>query len=168
VISFFNECIKKVDLNGKITQSIIFSAEEIYSDVRLRALSDEWSADYLTLYEAALLFRHYPANFKVAYAHGKSFDDSLLDYLAMNSQTSACAIYQMIFERFYKAEDYDLDSIILELMKILFKVGIIGVGVSSKRERWSYLGDKFPTSDKLSEMTFSIHPAFWRVLAVSN
>ena len=46
---FFNECIKQAEDRAKINQTHVIAAEGIYSESRLRALSDEWSADYTTL-----------------------------------------------------------------------------------------------------------------------
>jgi hypothetical protein len=63
-IMYFNECIKLAEARPKITQAMVFQAESLYSENRLRALADEWSSDYLNLIELCFLLKQFPSHFR--------------------------------------------------------------------------------------------------------
>jgi len=165
VIVFFNECIKKVRLDGKITSNIIFSAEESYSNLRLRALSDEWSADYRTLYQATLLLKGFPADFNVDFLCKQLQEqDALISYWVDNDKID-CRLYEAI-DKLMELEPPNFNSIAFELLKVLFEVGVIGIHLPTKRVGWCYLGENFPSKEKFPFASFRIHSAFWKVLEI--
>ena len=162
VIMFFNECIKQAEDRAKINQKHVLTAEGIYSESRLRALSDEWSADYTTLGEAAFILKQMDRSFKVRDLDKSDFGERLLNYLIRAFQTKKKDyIYKLIEEKM------DFDEIVPELLRIFFQVGIVGVKREAYLETyWSHEGKKLPASDINEEASIHIHPAFFRILGV--
>ena len=120
VIMFFNECIKQADGKTKINQTDIIAAEGIYSELRLRALADEWSADYSTLGE--LMLKRTKKSFQISNLDRDMFEDRILDYLLKAQQKeSTDYIYRLVEEKM------DFDIIIPELLHILYQVGVVGI-----------------------------------------
>ncbi len=70
----------------------------------------------------------------------------------------------MILAGFNDGDTYGFFS---EMIKKLFKVGIVGVKLFSySGPQWSYLGNTLIRSEIDENSTIYIHPTFWRVLGV--
>ena len=164
VIMLFNECIKQAEGRAKINQPHILTAEGIYSESRLKALADEWSADYPTLGDAVYLLKRIRKTFRIPDLEEEAFDDQLLDYYSKNHQNhgKGYIIYDLIEEKMNFAE------IIPELLQIFYQVGIVGIKKETYLEiYWSHKGNKISTSDITGDVRFHIHPAFYRVLGIN-
>ena len=161
IIMFFNECIRAAEGKAKLTQQIIFHAEAVYSEKRLRALADEWSADYPNLVELSLFLKKCNSCFKQDEIKGK-IEECMLDFLIIDPHDDH--IRSLVEEKF---NNNDTDGFMQEMFKILYRVGLIGIKQESYLTvYWSYLGQKIMSSDINENATVYIHPAFWRVLGV--
>ena len=163
VIMFFNECIKQADGKTKISQPDVLAAEGIYSELRLRSLADEWSADYSTLGDAAFMLKRTKKSFRIGDLDRREFEDQILDYLfkAQRNQGNDY-IYRLVEEKL------DFDAVISELLHIFYQVGIVGVKKETYLETyWSHKGDKIHLSDVSVDARFHVHPAFFRILGIN-
>ena len=163
VIMLFNECIKQAEGKAKINQTHILTAEGIYSESRLKALADEWSADYPALDNAIYLLKRIKKTFRIPDLEERVFENRLLDYLIKNHQNHRKDyIYKLIEEKM------DFAEIMPELLQIFYQVGIVGIKKETYLETyWSHKGDKIYPSDITDDVKFHIHPAFFRVLGIN-
>jgi hypothetical protein len=161
VIMFFNECIRAAEGKAKITQAMIFQAEAVYSENRLRALADEWSADYPNIIELSFFLKRYPSRFRYSDVKDK-IEECMLDFLISNPREDH--IRSLVEEKFNNG---DTDGFIQEMFKILFRVGVIGLKPESYTSvYWSYQGQKLMSSEINENAVLYIHPAFWRILGI--
>ena len=158
-IMYFNECIKLAEAKPKITQAMVFQAESIYSENRLRALADEWSSDYLNLIELALLLKRFPSHFRIGEIRDEIYN-SMLDFLIEKHHEDY--IQNVVEEKFNNG---DVDGFLQEMFKILYRVGVVGVKPESYSSvLWSYQGQKLISAEINKDAIIHVHPAFWRVL----
>lgn len=160
-ILFFNECIKAAEGQTKITQAAVFQAEAIYSENRLRALADEWGADYPNLFELALFLKKYHSQFRLS-QFIENIEECALKFLT--SEKNQDQIYHMITAKF---DANDMPEMGQEVIRILFRVGLVGVKTETYTGmQWSYLGQKLIASELKDDTVIKVHPAFWRVLGI--
>lgn len=163
IIMFFNDIIQQAEGKAKISQTMISQAETAYSEDRLRALADEWSADYQNLIELILFLKKYPNQFQPV-AMRENIQLSILDFLVQKPKDDF--IFQLAKDKF---DSGDTDEFMKEMFKLLHKVGVIGVKQESfSTVNWSYQGKKLLNSDIDLSSQYFIHPAFWRVLGITN
>lgn len=68
-----------------------------------------------------------------------------------------------------KFNNGDVDGFLLEMLRVLFRAGVIGVKPESySTVLWSYLGQKLVTSEIGQSTTVHVHPAFWSVLGIQD
>lgn len=135
-ITFFNDCIALSTDEPRITRRTLKQAEANYSIRRLRALADEWSADYANLIELAQFLRGYPERFtKADVLNG--LDERLLEFIFKDPPVdSILAIAKECFNLGAYEEFAD------HMLDILYRVGVIGikrVGDHLGDIQWSYL-----------------------------
>lgn len=165
-IMFFNECITAGENKASFNQSTVLQAEVNYSHARLRAIGDEWSADYINLLELALFLRGFPPQFLLLEKSDK-FLELMLDFLIKMEHAPS----EKKGEIFYLIQRYFNDGRIEmfaeELFNILFRVGILGIKPQSSKPVWSFQGhNKLKPNFQVDKVV--IHPAFYKVLSVSN
>lgn len=165
-IMFFNECIKAATGNPIINQAMLFDAEAVYSENRLRALADEWSADYLNLIELIFFLKKYPKQFKPIALRDK-IENCMVQYLIASEDFPSekkDSIYYLIVDNFSHEE---IETFMQHMIKILYRVGVIGMKEDTfTHVNWSFMGHKLVGSDINLDITCYIHPAFWRVLGI--
>jgi hypothetical protein len=160
-IMFFNECVKAAEGKAKIRPEMLLEAESRYSRDRLRALADEWSSDYQNLIELVFFLIRFPGRFNKSEVQAK-IEDCMLKFLFADNKEDY--IYGLILEKF---NSEDIDGFIQAMLKILFRVGVVGIRYGSYADMcWSYKGHKLVGSYIDDNATIYIHPAFWCVLGI--
>lgn len=163
IIIFFNECIQEAEGKAVISKTNILAAEGIYSTTRLTALADEWSADYPNLVEALNILKKSNSVFTLRDIDRKEFDDYMVDFLIKCAKTRDY-LYNLFDEKLG-----DFDDVMPDLMRIFFKVGIVGVKNESFLETyWSFERKRIRKVEIDKDTKLYIHPAFWRVLGVKE
>lgn len=158
-ILFFNECIRAAEGHAKFSQTMILQAEAFYSENRLRALADEWAADYPNLFDLALFLKKHPVQFRVLQLN-ENIEENALRFVT--SDRPQDQIYHLVMSKF---ESGDMGGLIQELLRILFRVGVVGIKPETFAAiQWSYLGQKLTATELSTDAIVKIHPAFWRVL----
>lgn len=160
-IVFFNECIRAAEGQTKFTVDTVKQAEVAYSETRLRALADEWAADYGDIFDLALFLKGYPSQFCVTNFHDK-IEENLERFL--NSNRTQDWLYNFMWKKF---ETSDIDGLTKEIMKIFFRIGLIGIkSETSKQFVWAHLGQRPLTGEPHLNSIVKIHPAFWQILGI--
>jgi hypothetical protein len=164
VILFFNECITAAEGRTTISVANLQKAEGAYSELRLRALADEWSADYPNLLSVAFFLKKQKPMFRIDEVDKEQVENFMMEFWYKNSETQD-HIYSLVEE---KLGTRDIDGLMRDLFRIFYRTGIIGVKKETYLETyWSYLGHKVLEAELDSNVTYHIHPAFWRVLGVN-
>lgn len=160
-ILFFNECIKAAEGQAKFTPTLIQQAEDSYSTNRLRALADEWSADYTNLFELTMFLKRYTIQFRPSDLHN-NIEERALKFLT--SELPEDEIHHLVMSWFNSG---DTEGLIQEVLRILFRVGVVGIKPEQRAAfLWAHLGQKLNLAELSEHTQVKIHPAFWRVLNI--
>jgi len=165
-ISFFNECIKQAHGQSKITVENMFGAEGIYSNFRLRALTDEWVDDFADLHEASAILTGWPVPFTWAMVEER-FDDALLDFLVIGEKKQG---HRQIYDDLLKHMNFGTSQdAFISLMKTFYHVGLIGIRAPKIATiHWSFETEENALVWLAQPTTqYHIQPGFWRVLKVN-
>lgn len=164
-IMFFNACLEMADGSSRIGREVIKKAEVSYSRERIEALHDEWGYDYPLLKDYLQILHQKPAQFRPS----DISDSEINDF--------ACALLEKPDgngDPFYaRCQDYLNDRIraehlFLELAKILYQVGVLGVKPAPHLGRqWSHLDQPTLSAGEITrDTTLAVHKAFWAALGV--
>lgn len=163
MIAFFNECMMEAQGRPRISQEILLKAEGSYSLARLRALADEWSAEYPLLVELCFCMRHFPRHF-VSRDIRNILAERLLDHItqAQSASQDGSKLHSKLHAALERGEIADLA---LVFFRAMYRVGAVGVKPAENLGvHWSYRGHKLVHMSE--EVRIHIHPAFHRVLDV--
>ena len=159
---FFNECIMQADDRAKMNKTHVLTAEGVYSELRIKALADEWSADYPTLSDAIEILKRFDKSFRLNELDKSEIENRFIEYLLRTHPLPhKDYIYNLIYEKM------DFVDVMPELIRIFYQVGILGIKTESFfRTYWSFQGDKISAHNISEENQIYIQPAFFRVLGV--
>ncbi len=166
-ILFFNKCIARAVDRPIITATMIREAEGEYSKDRLRALAEEWFADFPNFIEFAMILKTHPPHFPLDHLTNEECNDFCLnftiqgcetrDYLStMASQVVEMALSPIDFRR--------------NLVQVFYRTGLVGLKLESyEKYSWMNSGRTVVSSAEISDKTkVAVHPAFWRVLGIKS
>lgn len=164
IISFINGCIDKSTGFKKVTAARIRDAESLYSDVRFRALGDEWIADYPNLMNALRIFKKRDPVFNFNDIKPKELEDLVVEILSSNVKES-CLI-EDICHKYYE-DNISYQDTLAKLLRIFYRVGVIGVRVPSRGISWSFKKDNIIHESQITgEERIEILPMFYRVFGI--
>jgi hypothetical protein len=110
--------------------------------------------------------RKYPPSFKFDDIDQDNFSDQMLNYITEKKLDTH--FYKLIYDKLFNYDIYETSDLFFELMKILFRIGIIGIRLDGyDYTHWSHEGHKISGHAIDENSVFSIHPAFHRVLGVT-
>lgn len=162
VIDFFNKCIAAAEGKAAISQASLLEAEGAYSESRLRALADEWSADYPTLLPIVFFLKKQKKVFRMEDIDIRQFENFMLEFWDSHHNTPD-SLFSLVDEKLFT----DATGLLHTLLKLLYKIGFLGVKKESYLSTyWSYADQKVLEAEFDDEVTYYIHPAFWRVLGI--
>jgi hypothetical protein len=146
---------------------MIRDAEGEYSKDRLRALADEWFADFSNLIDFAMILKSHKHSFLIENLTLRQCEDFCLDFTiyfsgskdylsTMASQVVEVALSPIDFRR--------------NLFQTFYRVGLVGLKLETyEKFSWMNSGMASLSSAEITEGTrVSIHPAFWRVLGITG
>ncbi|MCA9881821.1 MAG: hypothetical protein KC708_02575 [Anaerolineae bacterium] len=165
IIHFFNLCIAEAEGKARIDAAMLYKAEATYSKDRLRALADEWSADYRNLIEIIKLLRNQRRAFTLDSFDKKRFSDLALDFLIVYEQEPNAQdyLYKLVEEKI------GTDELIFDLIKLYYRVGAVGINMPGiDGVYWSFQGDSVYDAEIDKHQKYHIHPGFWRVLGINT
>jgi hypothetical protein len=165
VIAFFNACIQAGQGQPQISAGAVKLAEGEYSRGRLRALADEWSADYPTLIEfAKAILEKRTASFKLRTVTDDDLSEACL-IVAANSPGRL---------GFLSAAMQVADGVLapsafkIVLFGCFYQVGLVGLKTSAHQPvSWADELGKSVSSAEIDDGTSAVvHPAFRRALGI--
>lgn len=164
IISFVNGCIDKSTGFAKITAARIRDAESQYSDVRYRALGDEWIADYPNLLGVLKILRNRPLVFNFNEITSNNLDDLVMDVLSCDVKASC--LVEDLCHKYYQG-NINYNDILSKLLKIFYKVGVVGVREHSRGVSWCFKQDHIIHDSQITgEESVEICPMFYRVFGI--
>jgi hypothetical protein len=167
VIDFFNTCILAGANSSKLNVSDLRIAEGEYSRNRLRALGDEWSADYPCLLDVVDVLKQRTSSFKLRAVTNKEIEVYCLR-LAIEHAGKNCLLHQYalkVADCVVPASDFKLF-----IFQVFYRVGLVGLKLESfEKVSWvDELGKSISTPEISEETSVIINPTFYRALGIKK
>ena len=165
VIAFFNTCMEIPPRSINLTAAELKIAEGEYSRSRLRAVADEWSADYPALADFSKILQRRPTSFKLM-----TVSDSDLEELCLS-----IAIKRLGHTGLLVAEaNHVVNGVMpvsafrITLFRALYRTGLIGLKLERhETASWSDdAGESVSTAEIDDQTSAVVHPAYHRTLGV--
>ena len=170
VISFFNKCIEAAEGKPRVNVDTLKRAEGEYSRQRLRALGDEWSADYPGLLDFVTILKKRPPSF-------------VLSQVIYNDISELCL--KLVIEYDHTAKDsgilrgqarnvadglVEVNDFKRTLFEVFYKIGLVGLKLESfQSASWvDELGQGVSTSEINDSTGVVVHPTYWRSLGIDT
>ncbi len=165
IICFFNKCIETASELTKLQSTELKIAEGEYSRSRIRALADEWSADYPNLLDFVSILNGRPQSFKLSNITEREIDDVCLNIASEYPQGQGILNQSAIKLTEGIGSSNEIKKL---LIQILFKIGLVGLKLQPyEKETWNDdLGKIFSFSDIEDTTSIVIHPIYYRALGI--
>lgn len=165
-IVFFNKCIEHAEDRPVITATMVRDAEGEYSKDRLRALADEWFADFPNLIDFAMILKAHKHNFLI-----RTFSITQCEEFCLNFTIHFSGPKDHLSIMASEVVDVSLSPTDFRrsLFQIFYKVGLVGLKLETyEKFSWMNSGMASLSSAEITEGTrVAIHPAFWRALGIT-
>lgn len=167
IIAFFNTCIGAATDQPGLTTKNLKLAEGEYSRQRLRALADEWSADYPRLVDFATgLLKQRPVSFKLATVDDELVTDVCLSIAA--EDPSGIGLIQgavQVVNAVMTPKEFKV-----LLARTFYHVGLIGLKTAPhEAESWvDELGRSISAAEIDETTSVVVNPAYRRALGVGR
>jgi hypothetical protein len=139
-------------------------AEGEYSRGRLRALADEWSADYPTLADFAKILQKRPASFKLKAISDQQIENICLDIASENPGAMGLLQNAMqVVDLVLPAKSFKFI-----LIRTFYQVGLVGLKLAPhESESWAdELGRSISFAEINDETNVVVHAAYRRALGI--
>ena len=168
VISFFNKCIEVAEGKPQLNVDTLKRAEGEYSRQRLRALGDEWYANYTGLLDFTDILKNRPSSFSLRQVRDEGIADlclkSAIDHPKEHGTLREHA--RNVTEDLVSAKDFKRT-----LFMVFYNVGLIGLKLESF-ESASWVDDEVGQSVSPSEIDDSthvvVHTTYHRALGIKT
>ncbi len=127
VVALFNICIHAAVDKSRLTAQDLAKAMGEYSQSRLRALADEWYADYPFLLDFAAILRGRPTSFKIDTVKQNAMQDLCLDIVVRASEARGVLIEvaRAVVEDLVSPLDFRST-----MFHVFYRTGLVGLKVS--------------------------------------
>jgi hypothetical protein len=167
MIQFLNECVALAADRPEITLDMLRQAEGIYSTKRLRAVADEWAADYPHLLEFIDLLKNHPPVFPVNDISDDSVQTACLEFSVRAQPAPGCVLGAAAAQT---AEGkMSVDAFRTVAVGIFHRTGLLGVKLDTNQPvQWAHGGRRSISAAELENpgIRVAVHPAFWRALGI--
>ena len=167
IIDFFNNCINMAEGKSRLAADTVKRAEGVYSNHRLRALRDEWYADYPALLDFVDILKKRPHSFSL-----NQVEDNQLAELCLNSliNYSNEDEYGILRQQARNVVDMlvPVKHFKQSLFMIFYKIGLVGLKIQSfQTASWIDEPTEIVSPSELDENTsVVVHPTYRRVLGI--
>ena len=148
-----------------LTAAELRIAEGEYSRSRLRAVADEWSADYPALVEFSQILQRRPTSFKLM-----TVLDSDLEALCLNIAIERLGQTDLLIAEANHVVDgvMPVSAFRITLFRTFYRTGIIGLKLERhETASWSDDAGRSVSTAEIDEQTSAVvHPAYHRTLGV--
>ncbi len=167
VIAFFNTCILAATDERRLTAKQLAIAEGEYSRSRLRALADEWSADYPFLLGFTRVLVRRPSSFKLSTVSDSDIEELCLDIVAENPDGEGI-LYEharTVVDSIWTAQEFKFT-----MFQIFYRIGLVGLKIA-RHEGASWvddLGQAVSRNQLTDETSVVVNAAYVRALGVTD
>lgn len=136
VVALFNTCIQAGIDETRLSKHEFRQALQQYSRSRLRALGDEWAADYPMLLEFIDVLKNRPSSFKAVTITRKEIEDLCLEVVIANPEGRG-VLFNLASSLVNGVGSSDMFK--STLLQIFYRVGLVGLKVSpAEPAYWSH------------------------------
>lgn len=168
VIKFINFALHTSESRSEVSKTNFGTAEQLYSDDRLKALVYEWQPLYPSISVLLqLLFGKQP-NFLVAEYSTSKFLELMFDKLGSAEETHADSVWKLIEGHINSGRTLEPIDLAREVFYRLHLIGAVGLKISQERP-WNRIHETLRPVNVASISTdtrVEIHPMLW--LALEN
>ena len=165
IIALFNECIIAAVDQPRLTSGILSKAVGRYSSSRLRALADEWNADFPGLIDFTKILERQPKSFKLQLLSISNVEELCLSICSADPAASGILHLQAmkVLDRVIAPSDFKIF-----LIQVFYKIGLVGLKLSPHEEAsWvEDAGRSISTAEVTDDTSICIHPKFMRALGI--
>ena len=165
IIAFFNTCVEVSPRGASFSITELKAAEGDYSQLRLRALADEWSADYPALLDFTRILHQRPESFKLGKVLEKDLEELCLQVAVKRVGQSG----RLLAEANNVVEGITLGANFrITLFKTFHKAGLIGLKLERHHTvKWADDALQSVSTAEIDESTSAVvHPAYYRALGI--
>lgn len=167
VISFFNKCIEAADGKARLNVDTLKLAEGEYSRQRLRALGDEWHADYPGLLDFADILKKLPKSFSLGQVGDENIADLCLKS-AIDHPNEGGILREMsrkVADALVPPEDFKRT-----LFMVFYRVGLIGLKLETfESTSWvDEVGQGVSPSEIDNNTRVVVHTTYQRALGIKT
>lgn len=165
-IAFVNECIRRAEDKGQVSVQIVRDAEREYSAQRIDSLAYEWFIQYPKLKDYIALLERMPMEFKLSAITKEKIEAFALAH-AMDGENDPDPIIRAAYV-FINGENSNPHSFVIALVKVLFKVGILGIKPDGfTGQLWVQTSERIPSDGQIKpNSTAYIHPMIWSNMGI--
>ncbi|MDU9047571.1 MAG: hypothetical protein Q3M30_01890 [Candidatus Electrothrix sp. Rat3] len=166
IINFVNICIKRSSGRSTMLARDIKDAEAEYSELRFRAIGDEWIEDYPNLLNCLSFFLQKRKERFSLTEINKNFIEDFATEIISSTENSNCLIYQICQNVWDNSISFD--DARRKFVIIFYMVGAIGIRKDNRGVSWSFKEDNILQSSEITgSERVEIAPMFFRVLGIS-
>jgi hypothetical protein len=165
IIALFNECISVATGQSKITASDMRTAVGQYSRGRLRALADEWSADYPSLLDFTKLLEQRPNSFKLSAILDSEVEELCLSICAA-CPGGGCVLRDnamRVVDRLMGAAEFKVF-----MVQVFYVIGLVGLKLAPHATaRWAgETGRSVSSAEITPQIGVTVHRKYHRALGI--
>ena len=166
VIAFFNTCLGAATNHTKFGAKELRLAEGEYSRSRLRALADEWSADYPTLMAFTSILQQRPASFKLSTISDREIEDLCLR--VASDHPGGIGLAQLAMQLVNCIISAELCK--FQMMKTFYQIGLVGLKLAPhETASWvDELGRSVSFPEINNQTSAVVNPSYHRALGVTG
>lgn len=164
VLQFVNESLKIAEDRDRISWRALIAAEAQYSAKRLKSLKEEWSEVFPSFEDTVEILRGLTADFTRT-----SIKDGRLEEVMMALHDESCTDPCVdVVQRFYNGKSVKESDVLSAFLMCLYRVGAIGVKVSSVDTFiWSFVDQVTISKGEVKRANkMKIHKMLYRALDI--
>ena len=170
IIMFINSCINSSVGKNKFTQATVIDAEKEYSNLRYKAVVDEWGESFGFIEQARqMLERIRLSNFEIGSIDKDIINDTASEICDGNSISKFDVSLKVYAEEAF-FDDNKTEKFLANLFKMLYQIGIIGIKLRAHETyEWNFTHNQNISASSIAKNTsVKIHPMFWNTLGVNS
>lgn len=165
LISFVNKIIEQAEKKAQFSRSLIKKAEPYYSTERMHAIDDEWNENYGQISKICSFLNGINNNKEIESLTEDNFENLyLIDGFQNNFKGRLFEICNNV-----KDEKISFEQFRMELLFILFQVGVIGIKIPDRQLLFYYDQDVVVRKEDFKKgAKFSVHKALYSYFKVNT
>ena len=165
IISFFNKCIEAAKDRARLSKDSLKRAEGEYSRQRLRALGDEWHADYPGLLDFVDILKMRTKSLPLSQVKYNDVAELCLKSAIEHPNASGVLreLARNVSDGLVAVNDFKRT-----LFMVFYRVGLVGLKLETfERASWiDELGQGVSLSEIDDETGIVVHTTYWRALGI--